>query len=135
MSDLAVTALALEATHDRKGWGRPARLYGIDADQTWVQADEGDPHVIVDRFTMLPGEDFVAIALVCEGWASPPGGRRPSRHPQRCRVRIAAVVSRDGSRISVLRRKGEGVEVIAGGGGALMDRLAHLWTRVAAEQS
>jgi hypothetical protein len=50
-------------------------------------------------------------------------------------VRIAAVVSRDGSRISVLRRKGEGVEVIAGGGGALMDRLAHLWTRVAAEQS
>jgi hypothetical protein len=135
MSDLVVTALALEASYHSNGWGRPARLYGIGADQTWVQADEGDPHAIVERFTMLPGEEFVAIALVCEGWAAPPGGSRPSRHPQRCRVRIAAVVSRDGSRISVLRRKDEGVQVIEGGGGALMDRLARLWTRVAAERS
>jgi hypothetical protein len=135
MSDLVVTALALEASHDSTGWGGPARLYGIEADHTWVQVDEGDPHAIVERFTMLPCEEFVAITLVCEGWASPPGGRRPSRHPQRYRVRIAATVARDGSCISVLRRHGEPVQVIEGGGGALMEQLLHIWTRVAADRS
>jgi hypothetical protein len=135
MSDLVITALALEASHDRNGWGGPARLYGIETDHTWKQVDEGDPHTIVGRFTMLPGEEFVAIALVCEAWASPPGGRRPSRHPQRYRVRIAATVARDGSRLAVLHPRDEPVQVIEGGGGALMERLADVWTRVAAEQS
>ena len=29
MSDLTLTALALEASHERLGWGLPARLSGI----------------------------------------------------------------------------------------------------------
>jgi hypothetical protein len=135
MSDLTRTALALEASHDRLGWGLPARLYGIAADQTWVQVDEGEPYVIVELFTLLPGEDFVAVALVCEGWAAPLGTRRPSRYPGRERIRTVVAVARDGRRTSVLRRMGGQPEVIDGGQGELMDRLVAIWPKLAAHEN
>ena len=70
---LTLTTLALEASHERMAWGLdPARLFGIHRDFTWVLVDEGEPYDIVELFNLLPGEDFVAVALVVEGWASPP---------------------------------------------------------------
>jgi hypothetical protein len=135
VSDLTITALALEASHDRLGWGLPARLYGIDADHTWVQVDEGEPYAMVEVFTLLPGEDFVAVALVCEGWAAPPTAGRPSRHPKRERIRTAVVVARDGQRRSVLRRIGGEPEVLEGGAGELMERLLAIWPRLAAHEN
>ena len=83
MSDLALTTttLALEASQHRMGWGHPARLFGITPSFTWVQVDEGDPYDIVGLFTLLPGEDFVAVALVVEGWAAPPDGPVPAAIP------------------------------------------------------
>ncbi len=135
MSDLTLTALALEASHERLGWGLPARLYGIGAGHTWTQVDEGEPYEIVDLFTVLPGEDFVAVALVTEGWAGPLDGGRPSRHPRRHRVRTVVAVGRDGAHVSVLRRRGATAEIVEGGQGALMDRLLAIWPRLAAHES
>jgi hypothetical protein len=132
MSDLIVTTLALEATHEQLGWGLPARLYGIEPGHTWTQVDEGEPYQIVELFTLLPGEDFVAVALVCEGWAGPPNQGRPSRHPSRERVRTAVAIGRDLTRVSVLRRRGGQPEVIEGGQGALMERLVAIWPRLLA---
>jgi hypothetical protein len=135
MTDLTITALALEASHDRLGWGLPARLYGIAADHTWVQVDEGEPYAIVELFTLLPGEDYVAVALVCEGWAAPPDAGRPSRHPKRERIRTVVAVARDGGRTSVLRRLGGQPEVIDGGKGELMERLLSIGPRLAAHEN
>ena len=132
MSDFIVTTLALEASHERLGWGRPARLYGIEPGHTWTQVDEGEPYRIVELFTLLPGEEFVAVALVCEGWAGPPDEGRPSRHPSRERIRTAVTVGRDGCRVSVLRRRGGEPEVIEGGQGALMELLLGVWPRILA---
>ena len=134
MSDptLITTTLALEASQDRLGWGHPARLFGIDPAHTWVQVDEGEPYDLLELFTLLPGEDFVAVALVVEGWASPPDGPRPSRHPERERVRTAVAVGRDGDHVSVLRRQGGTAEVMPDGKGALMEELLCLWERLAA---
>ena len=83
MSDLALTTttLALEASQHRMGWGHPARLFGITPAFTWVQVDEGDPYDIVGLFTLLPGEDFVAVALVVEGWAAPRTAPVPAAIP------------------------------------------------------
>jgi hypothetical protein len=135
MSDLTVTTLALEASHDRLGWGGVARLYGIKPDHTWVQVDEGDPYRIVEEFTELPGEGFIAVALACEGWAAPPGTGRPSRYPKRQRIRTVVTVTRDGGRVCVIRRRGEAASVTEGGAGMLMDRLLAVWPRAAADRN
>jgi hypothetical protein len=135
MSDLTLTAVALEASHERLGWGLPARLYGIEPGHTWTQVDEGEPYDIVELFTLLPGEEFVALALVCEGWAGPLDGGRPSRHPRRQRVRTVVAVGRDGDRISVVRWRGGDAEVVEGGQGALMERLLAVWPRLVAKDN
>jgi hypothetical protein len=130
---LTTTILALEASHERLGWGSPGRLYGIARAGTWAQLDEGAPYDIVDRFTPLPGEDLVAVALVCEGWCTPvdrEDGR--SRRGGRHRLRAAVLVSRAGDRVSVLRRCGGQPRVVGAGHGALMDRLLALVPRLAA---
>jgi hypothetical protein len=132
MEELTLTALALEAEHERLGWGLPARLFGIQPDLTWVQVDEGDPYDLVELFTLLPGEDFTAVALVVEGWAGPPDGTRPSRHPRRQRIRTLVAVPRRGEHVAVLRRQGGRAEVVPGGSGALMERLLAIWDRLAA---
>jgi hypothetical protein len=138
MSDhaLTTTTLALEATQDRLGWDQPARLFGITPSFTWIQVDEGDPYDIVDLFTLLPGEDFVAVALVVEGWASPPGGPMPRHHPRRERVRTVVAVPRTGEQVAVVRRRGAEPEVMPPGGtGALMEELEQVWTRATAVES
>ena len=134
MSDptLMMTTLALEASQDRHGWGHPARLFGIEPAHTWVQVDEGQPYDLVERFTLFPGEDLVAVALVVEGWASPPDGPQPSRHPKRERVRTVVAVGRDGDHVAVLRRQGGPAEVMPDGQGALMEKLLAIWERLAA---
>ena len=111
MSDdaLTTTTLALEAAQDRIGWDQPARLFGITPSLSWMQVDEGDPYDIVDLFTLLPGEDFVAVALVVEGWASPPGGPMPRHHPRRQRVRTTVAVPRSGD---VIQREDDTEEAI-----------------------
>src|SRR5262245_54960595 len=138
MNDRALTAttLALEADQHRLGWNQPARLFGITPSFTWIQVDEGDPYDIVDLFTLLPGEDFVAVALVVEGWASPPGGPMPRHHPRRQRVRTAVTVPRTGDHVAVVRRRGAEPEVMPPGGtGALMEELEQVWTRATAVES
>jgi hypothetical protein len=129
------TALALESGQHRLGWDQPARLFGIMSDHTWVQVDEGDPYDLVELFSLLPGESFVAVALVVEGWGSPPGRARPSRHPRRQRLRVTVAVARDGSHVSLLRRRGGKAEVVPGGDGELMGRLLTIWDRVAAAEN
>jgi hypothetical protein len=123
---LTTTTLALEASQHRLGWGRPARLFGIDAAHTWVLVDEGEPYDLVELFTLFPGEDFVAIALVVEGW-----GTRPER-PHRERVRTTVTVHRDRSHVAVVRAHGGPAEVMPDGEGALMERLLTIWDRLAA---
>ncbi len=129
------TTLALESCQHRLGWDQPARLFGIAPDHTWVLVDEGDPYDIVELFGLLPGESFIAIALVVEGWGSPPGRARPSRHPRRERLRVTVSVARDGSHVSLLRRRGGETEVVPGGGGELMGQLLTIWERVAATEN
>jgi hypothetical protein len=137
MNDRALTAttLALEAFQHRLGWNQPARLFGITPAFTWVQVDEGDAYDIVGLFTLLPGEDFVAVALVVEGWAAPPDRRRPARHPRRHRVRTTVAVDRNGGHVAVVRRRDGEPELMPGGSGALMDELLHIWERATADES
>ena len=138
MSDLALTTttLALEASQHRMGWGHRARLFGITPSFTWVQVDEGDPYDIVGLFTLLPGEDYVAVALVVEGWAAPPKGPQPRRHPRRKRVRTAVAVDRAGAYVAVVRaRDGEPEVMPPGGTGALMEELLQVWQRATAVES
>ena len=133
---LTTTTLALEASQERLGWGHRARLFGITPAFTWVQVDEGDPYDIVSLFTLLPGEDFVAVALVVEGWASPPDGVRPRRHPRRRRVRTTVAVDRAGGNVAIVRARGGEAEIMPPGGkGALMEELLQLWDRAAAVES
>ena len=123
---LTTTTLALEASQHRLGWGRPARLFGIDPAHTWVLVDEGEPYDLVELFTLFPGEDFVAIALVVEGWGTRPGS------PRRHRVRTTVAVHRDRSHVAVVRARGGEAEVMTDGEGALMERLLTIWDRLAA---
>jgi hypothetical protein len=122
---LSILALALDDEHDRLGWGRSPRLYGIPPDLTWTLLDEGDPYTMLDVFRLLPGEDYVGLGLVCEGWAAPMDTRaaRPSRHPRRERVRTVAVVARGGVSVTTLRRRGRAVELLGDGAGQLLARL------------
>jgi hypothetical protein len=130
---LTTTVLALEASHQRLGWGVPARLYGIGRAGTWAQLDEGPAYDIVERFTPLPGEALVAVALVCEGWCTPVGRAGAPHHGgRRQRLRTAVLVSRSGDQVAVLRRWGGEPTVVGEGHGALMDRLVHLGARLAA---
>jgi hypothetical protein len=134
---LMATTLALESCQHHLGWDQPARLFGIAPDHTWVMVDEGDPYDIVELFSLLPGESFIAVALVVEGWGSPPGRTRPSRHPRRERLRVTVSVARDGSHVSLLRRRGGEPEVVPDddGGGELMGQLLTIWDRVAAAEN
>jgi hypothetical protein len=132
---LMATTLALESCQHRLGWDQPARLFGIASDHTWVQVDEGDAYDVVELFSLLPGESFVAVALVVEGWGSPPGRSRPSRHPRRERLRVTVAVARDGSHVSLLRRRGGEPEPVPGGDGELMGRLLTIWDRVSATEN
>jgi hypothetical protein len=122
---LSILALALDDEHERLGWGGSPRLYGIPPDLTWRLVDEGDPYTMLDLFCLLPDEEYVALGLVCEGWAAPMDDRvaRPSRHPRRERVRTVAVVARDGVCVTTLRRRGRAVELLDNGEGLLLARL------------
>ena len=139
MSDLALTTttLALEASQHRLGWGHPARLFGITPAFTWVQVDEGDPYDIVGLFTLLPGEDFVAVALVVEGWAAPPDGPRPrppSPPASGCGRRWPSTAPAPASPSSG-QRDGEPEVMPPGGTGALMEQLLQVWQRATAVES
>ena len=73
---------------------------------------------------------------VVEGWAAPPDGPRPRRHPRRQRVRTAVAVDRAGAYVAVVRaRDGEPEVMPPGGKGALMEELLQVWQRAAAVES
>ena len=131
---LMATTLTLESCQHRLGWDQPARLFGIAPDHTWVLVT-GRPLRHRRAVRPAPGESFIAIALVVEGWGSPPGRARPSRHPRRERLRVTVSVARDGSHVSLLRRRGGETEVVPGGGGELMGQLLTIWERVAATEN
>lgn len=62
---------------------------------------DGHPVDVLLGF-VCPAE-WAAFGLSHVGWSSPMGAVRPSRHPQRERVRITTLVHRDGAIASVLR--------------------------------
>jgi hypothetical protein len=122
---LSILALALDDEHERLGWGQPPCLYGIPEDLTWTRLDEGEPYTMLDLFELLPDEAYVALALVCEGWAAPIDGAvtRPSRHPRRQRIRTVAIADASGVYVTSLRRRGRPAELLDDGEGRLLARL------------
>jgi hypothetical protein len=122
---LSILALALDDEHERLGWGRSPRLYGVPPDLTWTVLDEGDPYTMLDLFRLLPDEEYLGLALVCEGWAAPIDDTvaRPSRHPRRERIRTVAIAERGGVYVTTLRRRGRAVELLEDGEGRLLARL------------
>jgi hypothetical protein len=121
----SILALALDDEHERLGWGSAPRLYGVPADFTWRHLDEGDPYTMLELFRLLPDEEYVGLALVCEGWAAPLDDTvaRPSRHPRRERIRSVAVAGARGTVVTTLRRRGRSAELLSGGEGRLLTRL------------
>jgi hypothetical protein len=114
--------IALDHEHERRGLAQPC-LYGVHGDGRFALVDQGDPYRMLEVFSMLPGETFAALALVCSGWAAPMGEGRPSRHPARERIRSVTAVTAAGDGLTLLRRRGKEPELLGGGGGALFDAM------------
>ena len=94
----------LDAAFRDEGWHQPHRLVSLEPD-----AD--DPDGLAFGFRVLPDgahpldhllgfvapPSWSALGLVCYGWASPPdAGGRPSKHPERRRVRVVTLLDRSG---------------------------------------
>jgi len=143
------TAIWLERRLDLSlGFHLPAaRMYGIvvndpalllDDQQCAARASFIDEHR--DVYAMITGapgvlaRSFDAAAVVTCGWAAPINddgtiSARPSRHPNRRRVRAVAVVSDDGI-ASVVRFEDEPDVARADGGkgtGEVVDALEAMW--------
>lgn len=148
--ELARLAADLEALlHGREGFHEPPRLFGLaSADplgpgcahlpaaggRVWERLAVGDPYAFLDEVEVDP-DRTPALALVVNGWASPSDGRlpgvRPSRHPDRMRVRSVVVVTPDGRQMTALRRRGAGAEpwLDGSGDGPMMRALQWVWWR------
>jgi hypothetical protein len=160
--DLAVHARDLEAHLDTTtGWHEPPRLYGLvcrplpapfchatcrhgtprsSADvlpggdeHAWVLLAEGDPYVFLDEIR-VDERTVGAVALVTNGWSTPPEDYdtwrgRPSEHPRRRRVRAVVVVTPDLRQRTALRVRGPGAQakVVDGGEGPMVRALHTVW--------
>jgi hypothetical protein len=95
----------LDAAFQDEGWHQPHRLVSLEP-------DPDDPDGLAFGFRVLPDgahpldhllgfvapPSWSALGLVCYGWASPPSdtGGRPSKHPDRRRVRVVTLLHRNG---------------------------------------
>lgn len=124
-----------------------ARLYGIVVNDPSALHDESaqaartsfidegrDPYALIDGSAGVVARSFDAAAVVTAGWAAPLADdvtltHRPSRHPQRRRVRAVAVVNDDGV-ASLIRFEDDPVHAIAQaerGTGNIIDALEAMW--------
>lgn len=124
-----------------------ARLYGIVVNDPAQLLDEGaaaarssyidenrDVYALIDGAGAVLARSFDAAAMVTCGWAAPmlddnTMTHRPSRHPERRRVRVVAVID-DGGLASVLRFEDEPNRPILRGErgiGQVADALETMW--------
>jgi len=66
-----------------------------DVELGLLPLDGVHPAELLDGFDAPP--DWLALGLVCRGWASPTDEVRPSRHPQRRRVLSVVLADRAGN--------------------------------------
>jgi hypothetical protein len=116
----------------------PARLFGVR-----LRAAAPGDFVLVPFWSgvareipawLCPPRDVVAIALDTSGWAAPldaiAAHGRPSRHPQRRRIRHTAIVYGAGQDISVLRYDDDAEpRVLDGAVGVVYELLVACWAR------
>jgi hypothetical protein len=124
--------------HDARALTEPGRV--DEAVRTTFVGEHPDPYGLVTGSLGWFVTSFDAAGLVTSGWAAPleperdDSGRlvtgvRPSRHPERTRVRIVAVVC-DAGIATVLRRADDPDTPVAigeRGEGELVDALERLW--------
>lgn len=119
-----------------------ARLYGVrlfgddDGEAGRVLLDElGRGYAREVPRRVRPPAGLAAVALTTTGWGAPlaVGGNlpeRPSRHPERRRIHVTALVGGDGEDVSVLRFADDDEPMIVRGGiGVVHDLLVRCWNR------
>lgn len=130
----------LDAACSRDGWHQPHRLVSVEPDP------EGDPRAFAFGFrTLDEGQHplelllgfvappaWTAMGVVCFGWAAPgddvdaarhrASGRRPSRHPERMRVRVTSIVDRRGRERATAQLE-DGTVIDEPGSGTVSDAL------------
>jgi hypothetical protein len=82
-----------------------------DVELGLLPLDGVHPAELLDGFDAPP--DWLALGLVCRGWASPMDEGRPSRHPQRRRVMSVVLADRAGNLVG--RTTGEDGTVLIDG--------------------
>ena len=108
----------LDAACRDEGWHHPHRIVSVESTPSPAE-DKGEPSLSFGFRVLDEGEhpldhllgfvappSWVALGLVCYGWASPPSddddrfgfgaSRRPSEHPERRRVRVVSLLDRSG---------------------------------------
>ena len=151
MTDSSLSTARLASWLDHRidlsiGFHMPAaRLYGIvvnDLDRldddhaaarTSFITEDRDTYALLTGSAAVLARSFDAAAVVTTGWAAPmlPDGsmtHRPSRHPERRRVRAVAVVDSEGV-ASVLRFEDqpEVSTAMPTGDGAMVEALVRMW--------
>jgi len=135
----------LDAAFAAGGWHQPHRLVSLEPDPNPPQGagapggvafgfrtlEEGQ-HPLDLLVGMVAPRAWSGIGAVCFGWAAPgvdvdPArltipGRRPSRHPLRCRVRVTTLVDRSGTERSTASLD-DGTVVDDPGRGTITDAL------------
>lgn len=127
----------LDAAVASGGWHQPHRLVSIEPTDDDLGADVAF-HVLEEGqhpLDLLLGFDapasWSALGVVCFGWAAPAVGLdadrhtsdvRPSRHPERCRVRVVTLVDRAGREWATATME-DGTVVDEPGAGTVTDAL------------
>lgn len=120
-TDLRSLLETLDAAEEAAGWDQPAHLVGVEGTTLAYATLPGHPYDALVGWT-APVE-WSALAIITEGWgvvdedmdpARGTGSKRPSRSFGRVRIRAVAIVGRDGTVASGLRKKGQAFEVMEG---------------------
>ena len=119
----------LDASCRDEGWHRPHRLVSLEepdddgSPAVAFRALEAGEHPLDHLLGFVAPPSWLALGLVCYGWASPPaGGRRPSEHPERRRVRVVTLLDRSGDERSTATLD-DGTVVDEPGSGTVADAL------------
>lgn len=131
----------LDAASADGGWHQAHRLVSVEPDP-----ESDDPTVLAFGFEVLEAgrhpldallgfvapPSWRALGVVCFGWAAPAldvdearhtaSGVRPSRHPERCRVRVTTLVDRRGEERATATLE-DGTVVDEPGAGTVTDAL------------
>jgi hypothetical protein len=118
----------LDASCRDEGWHQPHRLVSVTEDpesgsvsSSFRALGEGE-HPLDHLLGFVAPASWVAMGLVCYGWASPPAGGRPSEHPDRQRVRVVTLLDRSGDERSTATME-DGSVVDEPGSGTVADAL------------